>query len=309
MAWLRNDASDDYYEGFFQGKKYRFPRMFRGYRFSDEECRALFAGNRVEVHNIHGRKGIYAVQGCLKGEHLDLISGQYDNAYFYVIDLVPNKRSFSFGMPLYNLDGVDKPIEKSVDLTDDDLEGISFEDIPDLPKKKTSSAPSIPSFRETLFSCFVESGHSGIQKKSETVSEVDESNKDTAGYDVSEKNLVVEKDVSVDKREVSSADNTVKSEEEPVMGSVVFDDERESSALLPDFQEEQAFLQDVSEVPQEIPSFFDSVEVSDGNVEDLLSVFEGNSGEGDIFDPNLPDEEYPAETEDPLLGEDDTADL
>ena len=101
----------------------------------------------------------------------------------------------------------------------------------------------------------------------------------------------------------------MKSEEEPVMGSVVFDDERESSVLLPDFQEEQAFLQDVSEVPEEIPSFFDSVEVSDGNVEDLLSVFEGNSGESDIFDPNLPDEEYPAETEDPLLGEDDTADL
>lgn len=149
---LQERKSDEYYDGMFQGKMFRFHRIFRGHRFSDEECRALFAGNRVEVHNIHGKKGVYAVQGCLKVEHLELISGTYDNAYFSVIDSVPNKPHFSFGMSLYDLDAK----KDSVVLDDADLAGISFDDMPDLPEiKKEKDEIPLPSFRKNLFSCFI----------------------------------------------------------------------------------------------------------------------------------------------------------
>lgn len=126
--------NQDDYQGFWHGQEVSFPRDFRGYRFTDEECQALCNGNRVEVHNIQGKHGVYAVQGILA-------RSAFGTMKFDVLDTVPNNPDWKFGMELYDLTGemakikaLQKPKKEDkeyveVDLnSDDDLEGILFEE-------------------------------------------------------------------------------------------------------------------------------------------------------------------------------------
>lgn len=109
------DTSSEYFTGKWRGRDVRFRRTFRGHRFSDAECEALCAGNRIEVHNLEGKNGSYAVQGMLASE--DSLFGQ--RVVFKVIDTVPNRVNFRFGeTPLYNPSDRYKPVKKVVDLDD-----------------------------------------------------------------------------------------------------------------------------------------------------------------------------------------------
>lgn len=57
---------DDYYTGTFKKKEIRFHRVFGGYRFTDEECQKLLAGEEIELHNLQGKKGTYSAKGKLE---------------------------------------------------------------------------------------------------------------------------------------------------------------------------------------------------------------------------------------------------
>ena len=117
---------EDKYTGTWCGQTVSFDRNFRGHRFTDEECEALCKGERIEVHNIQNRNGVYAIQGKLDRNNL----GFFDNVKFVVIDTVPNRPNFHYGMPLYNMGTSSKYKLNTdvVDLNDDsDLDGIYFE--------------------------------------------------------------------------------------------------------------------------------------------------------------------------------------
>ena len=114
---------EEKYEGFWNGVPVSFKRNFRGHRFTDEECSALCRGERIEVHNIKGKYGTYAVQGCLSS--LDM--GFYTLFKFDAIDTVPNNPDFKYGMPLFELHSPNEE-EEEVVLDDSDLDGIQFEE-------------------------------------------------------------------------------------------------------------------------------------------------------------------------------------
>lgn len=118
---------EDKYTGTWCGQTVSFDRNFRGHRFTDEECEALCKGERIEVHNIQNRNGVYAIQGKLDRNNL----GFFDNVKFVVIDTVPNRPNFHYGMPLYNMCTSSSKYKLNtdvVDLNDDsDLDGIYFE--------------------------------------------------------------------------------------------------------------------------------------------------------------------------------------
>lgn len=56
----------EYYEGKFKGKDIRFNRVFRGHRFTDDECESLLAGDEIEITDLVGKTGkTYGVKGKL----------------------------------------------------------------------------------------------------------------------------------------------------------------------------------------------------------------------------------------------------
>ena len=55
----------EYFEGYYENKPILFDRVFRGYRFSNEECMALCQGEWLEVHNLQNGLVSYGVKGCL----------------------------------------------------------------------------------------------------------------------------------------------------------------------------------------------------------------------------------------------------
>ena len=57
---------EDYYSGTFKKKQIKFYRVFSGYRFTDEECEKLLAGEEIEIHGLQGKKGPYGAKGSLK---------------------------------------------------------------------------------------------------------------------------------------------------------------------------------------------------------------------------------------------------
>lgn len=133
------DKSVNQYHGRWRGEDISFNREFRGHIFTDEECAALCRGERIEVHNIRGSRGTYAVQGRLARVNLGLLS----SVKFDVIDVVPNNPHYQYGMPLFNLTlstRESRPTEKKyadeedVVLNDDDIEGIYFGEPSDLLK-------------------------------------------------------------------------------------------------------------------------------------------------------------------------------
>lgn len=120
----RKDAKEEEkYHGIWQGESIEFKRNFRGHRFTDEECQALCRGENIEVHNIEGKYGVYAVQGHLTSLNM----GFYTLYKFDAIDTVPNKPDFKYGMPLFELHSYTDD-EDAVVLDDSDLTGIEFEE-------------------------------------------------------------------------------------------------------------------------------------------------------------------------------------
>ena len=117
------------YSGYWCGEMISFKREFRGHVFTDEECEALLAGQLVEVHNIQGKRGRYAVQGKLSRVDRGFMS----LVKFDVLDTIPNNPNHKFGMPLYDLHP--KAViqtSEDVDLNDNDLDGIYFGDMADV---------------------------------------------------------------------------------------------------------------------------------------------------------------------------------
>lgn len=55
----------EYYEGYYENQPILFDRMFRGYRFTNEECQALCQGEWLEVHNLQNGMVLYGVRGSL----------------------------------------------------------------------------------------------------------------------------------------------------------------------------------------------------------------------------------------------------
>lgn len=61
-----NFADKEYYEGTWRGKQVKFNRVFRGHRFTDDECERLLAGEEIEVLNLKAKTGsTYGVVGAL----------------------------------------------------------------------------------------------------------------------------------------------------------------------------------------------------------------------------------------------------
>ena len=128
----RPELVNDMYQGVWHGTMVSFDRNFRGHRFTDEECKALCNGERIEIHNITNRHGIYAVQGHLEENTIAFLGG----VKFVVLDTVPNNPDFHYGMPLHDIGIAQEKYKLNtdvVDLDDDsDLEGILFEDPRDI---------------------------------------------------------------------------------------------------------------------------------------------------------------------------------
>lgn len=101
-------SQKEYYEGYYDNKRILFDRVFRGYRFSDEECRALCQGEWLEVHNLQNGMVLYGVRGCL---HQDIFASVNSDVPVYIFkvktSLVNNpKYRFADRKPYY---GPNKP--------------------------------------------------------------------------------------------------------------------------------------------------------------------------------------------------------
>ena len=136
----RPEPVDDAYQGVWHGTEVSFDRNFRGHRFTDEECRALCNGERIEIHNIVNRHGVYAVQGHLEENTIAFLGG----VKFVVLDTVPNNPDFHYGMPLHSIDAVQEKYKLNTDVVDlddnSDLEGILFEDPRDILERSKDMA-------------------------------------------------------------------------------------------------------------------------------------------------------------------------
>ena len=97
------DTKHDMYYGVWHDKQVEFDRIFRGYRFSDDECRALCNDELLEVHGLE-RNGVkYSVVGSLHESTLPNLSSEYISVKFKVDrtisfnpEYVFEKRSVSF---------------------------------------------------------------------------------------------------------------------------------------------------------------------------------------------------------------------
>lgn len=64
------DMEKEYCEGTWKGKAIRFNRVFRGHRFTDDECQRLLAGEEIEVTDLISSKtgSTYGVRGKLTNQ-------------------------------------------------------------------------------------------------------------------------------------------------------------------------------------------------------------------------------------------------
>lgn len=124
-------GTEETFHGFWCGEEVTFPRVFRGYRFTDEECIGLCYGETIEVHNIDGKCGKYGVRGKLakskwfgeirfEAEDVFLNNPDYRYEKGGVAPVVSKKDE------VYNGYAVVDEQEEDVALTDEDLHGISF---------------------------------------------------------------------------------------------------------------------------------------------------------------------------------------
>lgn len=134
----RPEPVSDVYQGVWHGTAISFDRNFRGHRFTDEECKALCNGERIEIHNIVNRHGVYAVQGHLEENTIAFLGG----VKFVVLDTVPNNPDFHYGMPLHSIDVLQEKYKLNTDVVDlddnSDLDGILFEDPRDILERENN---------------------------------------------------------------------------------------------------------------------------------------------------------------------------
>lgn len=124
-------GTEETFHGFWCGEEVTFPRVFRGYRFTDEECIGLCYGETIEVHNIDGKCGKYGVRGKLAK------SKWFGEIRFEAEDVLLNNPDYRYEKggvapviskkdEAYNGYAVVEEQEEDVALTDEDLYGISF---------------------------------------------------------------------------------------------------------------------------------------------------------------------------------------
>lgn len=115
---------DELYQGLQHGRPIEFSRVFRGHRFTDKECEALVQGSCIEVHNIHGKRGVYAVEGKL------IYDKFWKKWKFDTVRTIPNQVDYDFEkQSKHDIYHVDTSVDDVVELNDDDLIGISFDEI------------------------------------------------------------------------------------------------------------------------------------------------------------------------------------
>lgn len=115
---------DEVYQGLQHGRPIEFSRVFRGHRFTDRECEALVQGSCIAVHNIHGKRGVYAVEGKL------IYDKFWKKWKFDTVRMIPNQVDYDFEkQSKHDIYHVDTSVDDVVELNDDDLIGISFDEI------------------------------------------------------------------------------------------------------------------------------------------------------------------------------------
>lgn len=115
---------DELYQGLQHGRPIEFSRVFRGHRFTDRECEALVQGSCIAVHNIHGTRGVYAVEGKLIYDEF------WKKWKFDTVRMIPNQVDYDFEkQSKHDIYHVDASVDDIVELNDDDLIGISFDEI------------------------------------------------------------------------------------------------------------------------------------------------------------------------------------
>ena len=115
---------DEVYQGLQHGRPIEFSRVFRGHRFTDRECEALAQGSCIAVHNIHGKRGVYAVEGKLIYDEF------WKKWKFDTVRMIPNQVDYDFEkQSKHDIYHVDTSVDDVVELNDDDLIGISFDEI------------------------------------------------------------------------------------------------------------------------------------------------------------------------------------
>lgn len=115
---------DEVYQGLQHGRPIEFSRVFRGHRFTDRECEALVQGSCIAVHNIHGKRGVYAVEGKLIYDEF------WKKWKFDTVRMIPNQVDYDFEkQSKHDIYHVDTSVDDVVELNDDDLIGISFDEI------------------------------------------------------------------------------------------------------------------------------------------------------------------------------------
>lgn len=117
---------EEMFHGFWHGQEVSFPRVFRGHRFTDEECMGLCFGDTVEVHNLDGKYGKYGVVGRLGLDNL------FGEVRFQTHDSILNNPDYVYHMhkpkeeDYHGYAVMDDMKEMEVVLDDKDLHGISF---------------------------------------------------------------------------------------------------------------------------------------------------------------------------------------
>lgn len=90
------NSEKEMYHGIWDGHKVEFERVFRGYRFSDEECEALCRGEMLEVHGLE-RDGVkYSVAGCLRESSFAGFSTDFVSVKFKVDHTISYNPEYQF---------------------------------------------------------------------------------------------------------------------------------------------------------------------------------------------------------------------
>lgn len=86
------DKPVDTYSGRWMGRDVVFERVFRGHRFTDEECQALCDGELIEIYDLQDEHGLlYGVKGALRESVI-----QPGKIVFKSFDFLINKPYYDF---------------------------------------------------------------------------------------------------------------------------------------------------------------------------------------------------------------------
>lgn len=93
---LSPELCEEVYKGVWHGRPVQFNRVFRGYRFSDDECEALCRGESLEVHGLE-RKGVrYSVLGALQESSFEGHALTFSSVRFKSEHTIPYNPEYKF---------------------------------------------------------------------------------------------------------------------------------------------------------------------------------------------------------------------